>query len=359
MAKFWVSSSNRMAHRTHSLLGLVGALIWLAACGLPAGLIQPTTRSVYNAASTPSNRSIQSIATPTTAPGKATPYLAPPYPFEITPSTLPPLETSAPSLLTATTYILQKSASLTITVPPNTDPPTKTAVPLPTQPVWDCLVNKETIQARVTRINDGDTIEVEIGDGVYRVRYIGINAPANQDASGIGEQATAQNKAWVENQTVILVRDTSKTDRYNRLLRYVLVETANGVIFINLELVRNGLAQVAPYPPDTACQDLFESAQEQARAQLAGIWSSLALTATAFQAPEINLAQATPTQSTNRSGTANTGSDCNCTGPDKDCGDFATRAEAQACYAHCVAEGYGDIFRLDGDNDGKVCETKP
>jgi hypothetical protein len=47
---------------------------------------------------------------------------------------------------------------------------------------------------------------------------------------------------------------------------------------------------------------------------------------------------------------------CNCSGPDLNCGDFSTHAEAQACFEFC---GAGDPFRLDGDNDGVACESLP
>ena len=50
---------------------------------------------------------------------------------------------------------------------------------------------------------------------------------------------------------------------------------------------------------------------------------------------------------------------CNCTGPDLNCADFSTHAEAQACYERCKDLGYGDVFRLDGDNDGSACESLP
>lgn len=50
---------------------------------------------------------------------------------------------------------------------------------------------------------------------------------------------------------------------------------------------------------------------------------------------------------------------CNCTGPDLDCGDFGTQKKAQACYDYCKSLGYGDIFHLDGDGDGKACESLP
>jgi hypothetical protein len=50
---------------------------------------------------------------------------------------------------------------------------------------------------------------------------------------------------------------------------------------------------------------------------------------------------------------------CNCSGPDLNCSDFATHAEAQACYEYCKQQGYGDVFKLDGDNDGSACESLP
>jgi VCBS repeat-containing protein len=50
---------------------------------------------------------------------------------------------------------------------------------------------------------------------------------------------------------------------------------------------------------------------------------------------------------------------CTCTGPDLDCADFSTQNQAQACFEHCKSLGYGDVYRLDGDNDGKACEALP
>ena len=40
---------------------------------------------------------------------------------------------------------------------------------------------------------------------------------------------------------------------------------------------------------------------------------------------------------------------------DYNCSDFATQPEAQAVYERCGT----DINRLDGDNDGIVCEALP
>ena len=50
---------------------------------------------------------------------------------------------------------------------------------------------------------------------------------------------------------------------------------------------------------------------------------------------------------------------CDCSGDIYNCSDFATQTQAQACYDYCVAQGYGDVHRLDGDGDGIACEWLP
>lgn len=48
---------------------------------------------------------------------------------------------------------------------------------------------------------------------------------------------------------------------------------------------------------------------------------------------------------------------CGCTGRDLDCPDFANRRAAQKCFDYCVSKGFGDIYHLDQDKDGRVCEN--
>lgn len=111
--------------------------------------------------------------------------------------------------------------------------------------------------ARVLRVIDGDSIEVKIGSDRYEVRYIGINTPEfhseNQAAAIL---ATEANEALLFAQDVYLFRDVSNTDKFGRLLRYVFTEAE----FVNLEMVKQGFAESRSYPPDIACQHLFDRA---------------------------------------------------------------------------------------------------
>ena len=209
----------------------------------------------------------------------------------------------------------------------------------------DCIPNNPPQTGVVVDVVDGDTIKVLLdADGkTYSVRYIGMDTP--EDTSQVeyfGPEATAKNSELVYGKTVTLIKDVSETDRYGRLLRYII---ADGV-FVNYELVAQGYANTASYPPDIACIPTFQTAEGQASAAKLGLWGA---------SPTQAIVLPLPTK-TSSGGNA----PCDCSGPDLDCKDFKTHAAAQACYDHCVALGYGNIFRLDGnDNDGLACESLP
>jgi len=124
----------------------------------------------------------------------------------------------------------------------------------------------------VTRVIDGDTIEVDIDGTSYKVRYIGIDTPELDDERAefcdLAQKATRLNRQLVDGKTVRLEKDVSETDQYGRLLRYVYVDD----IFVNAELVRQGLAWAKVYEPDTKYQDQLEELERQTKKEGKGIW---------------------------------------------------------------------------------------
>ncbi|XWX04283.1 thermonuclease family protein [Aggregatilineales bacterium SYSU G02658] len=113
---------------------------------------------------------------------------------------------------------------------------------------------------RVTRVIDGDTIDVEINGVVQRVRYVGVNTPERDEVCY--QQAADFNRQLVSGQTIGLVRDRTNTDRFDRLLRYVYV----GETFVNLELVRAGFAEAVLYEPDDRHWQTFVDLERAAAA---------------------------------------------------------------------------------------------
>jgi micrococcal nuclease len=141
-------------------------------------------------------------------------------------------------------------------------------------------------RASVTRVIDGDTIEVTIlgrveGPGAgrariggsYDVRLIGMDTPESVKPGSpvecFGREASAAMKALVEGREVTLVKDVEETDAYGRLLRYVYL----GEELVGARLVANGYAHAYTYPPDVRHADLFVALQREARAEDRGLWS--------------------------------------------------------------------------------------
>src|SRR3989344_4214307 len=121
---------------------------------------------------------------------------------------------------------------------------------------------------KVTRVVDGDTIEIEGGE---KVRYIGIDTPETVDprkpVQCFGVEASKKNKEMVEGKMVRLEKDITDKDKYNRLLRYIWLDNVS----INLELIKQGFAYSYSYPPDIKYQDQFLKAQQEAREAKRGL----------------------------------------------------------------------------------------
>lgn len=124
--------------------------------------------------------------------------------------------------------------------------------------------NQKSKQSQVTRIIDGDTIELEDGT---KIRYIGINTPEKDQC--FGAEATAHNTKLVEGKTIDYETDVQILDRYGRTLAYVWV----GDTFVNDQLVLDGYAKGATYPPNIKYVTRFTESEKKARENNVGLWS--------------------------------------------------------------------------------------
>lgn len=172
----------------------------------------------------------------------------------------------------------------------------------------------------VTRIIDGDTFELNSGD---RVRLICIDTPER------GESGFKEAKDYLEDllldEEVILEKDVSETDRYNRLLRYVYLGNGD---FVNELIVRNGYGKAYRYGKDVLLCDDLEEAEEKARDEGLRIWE--------FEQVE-------------DSDPIDVGCDVNY----YNCSDFNSCSEVMEVFDSCNS----DIHRLDGDDDGVPCDS--
>jgi micrococcal nuclease len=127
------------------------------------------------------------------------------------------------------------------------------------------------VSARLSRVVDGDTIEVLIEGTTETVRYIGVDTPERGQPGY--QTASEANATLLGEGTLWLAKDRSERDRYGRLLRYVY--NGEGAM-VNQALVAQGWAQPVEYPPDTAyAGELRQAAVEAAQAGQ-GFWSGWA-----------------------------------------------------------------------------------
>lgn len=224
------------------------------------------------------------------------------------------------------------------------------------------IKEKEMLEATVTHVIDGDTLEVQFRNGRKEtIRLLLVDTPEtnhpSQPVQPYGPEATQFAKEQLENQKIQIEIGTQIRDKYDRLLGYVWI---NDQLF-NEMLLERGLARTAYiYPPNIKYLNQFHETQQIAMNEKIGVWGIEGYAHadhnhTYHYVEETKDVQGQKQSNTSQSTQPILKFDPN--GPDRDCGDFDSHHQAQAFY---IAAGGPDKdpHRLDGtDNDGKVCES--
>ena len=132
----------------------------------------------------------------------------------------------------------------------------------------------DTGRYRVVEVLDGDTVVINDARR-SSVRYLGIDTPevSREDSPGepMAEEASEVNRALVGGKQVKLEFDEEKYDTYGRMLAHVYVDG----VFVNLELLRKGLATDMIIEPNLKYADSMREAEKEARQNKRGIWGDL------------------------------------------------------------------------------------
>ena len=155
------------------------------------------------------------------------------------------------------------TSTMTVTAEPTVDP---TESPSTADP------EASGVAATVTRVVDGDTIEVTFGGKILDVRLIGIDTPETvhptEPVGCYGPAASKFTTDQLAGERVRLELDVERRDQYGRTLAYVWL----GEELFNETLVARGFAQVSTYPPNVKYVDRFLAAQRDARSHERGLW---------------------------------------------------------------------------------------
>ena len=130
------------------------------------------------------------------------------------------------------------------------------------------------VAALVTRVVDGDTVEVLLDGREEDVRYIGVDTPESvapgQPVECFGKDASEFNRRLVEGERVTLEYGDERRDVYGRLLAYVRLDGE----LVNAELVRRGYARTLAIAPNTDFAALFNRLQQRAANAGRGLWGT-------------------------------------------------------------------------------------
>jgi micrococcal nuclease len=142
---------------------------------------------------------------------------------------------------------------------------------------------------RVTRVIDGDTIEVRLDGRSEDVRLIGVDTPEtvkpDTPVQCFGERASHFTKRQLTGRRVRLVFGVERRDVYGRLLAYVYLAPRTLALpqqpksrqrerFFNPILVRRGLARSLTIPPNDRFAPRFRRLELSAARAGRGLWGA-------------------------------------------------------------------------------------
>lgn len=229
------------------------------------------------------------------------------------------------------------------------------------------------LTATVTRVIDGDTVEVEFANGTTdTVRLLGVDTPettlSKTDPTQYGYEDTTETRDFaynmgqkakeyatrrLANQQVQVVMDPKSDSRgyYDRRLAYIYIHGED----FNRALLAKGLARM--YDSEMSKRSKYEDVGSNARQQNVGIWgysdnSSQNGSATATQTPTSASESDNKTESESEGtlGTPSGGED-----DPYDCSDFDSHEQAQQWFENNDPDT--DPASLDSDGNGQACES--
>ena len=124
----------------------------------------------------------------------------------------------------------------------------------------------QTDNIAVQSVTDGDTLVLSNGE---KIRLIGINAP--EVGQPFYDTAKQKLEELVSGKKISLENDVEQSDQYGRRLTYLYADS----VFVNLELIRSGVAVIETIPPNVIHVKDFTDAQSVAREKCQGIWEGL------------------------------------------------------------------------------------
>ena len=148
--------------------------------------------------------------------------------------------------------------------------------------LWAPVAHAQSVTGTITRVVDGDTVDVRVDGKVERIRIIGLDTPETVDprkaVQCFGREASAHAKELLPLGTpVTLEADPTQDsrDKYGRMLAFILFETDPGTIANFTEvMIAGGYGHHYVYRRPSIYADAFREAETVARTNGLGLWGA-------------------------------------------------------------------------------------
>ena len=145
-----------------------------------------------------------------------------------------------------------------------------------------CVASVEAMRARIVRVEETGTLTLADGRSLVLEGILLPLGPNDRASRALQNQVIAALRALTHNRGVMIASDSAAEDRYGRIRGQVFLPQEPGGIWLQIALLRRGLARVDIAPDARGCASEFYAAEREARARHAGIW---ALEAYAIRTP--------------------------------------------------------------------------
>ena len=140
------------------------------------------------------------------------------------------------------------------------------------EPTLEAVSRCGDSRGKVTRVLDGDTVELENGT---KIRYLHVDTPelsqgVEEPHQCMGDEARVLNETLVLEKTVSLEYDFNCVDGYGRTLAFVSVEGRS----VNETLIERGYAELLIREPNVAREETYRALEAAAQEAKAGIWGA-------------------------------------------------------------------------------------
>ncbi len=134
---------------------------------------------------------------------------------------------------------------------------------------------ENSIESKVVRVVDGDTIVTLINGVDEKIRIVGINTPETVDprrpVECFGEEASKKAKELLEDKDIIL-EDYLERDKHGRVLAYIQVMDENDNYDFGEKMISEGYAySFKSYPHDRL--SFYNQLEKKAQTYKVGLWA--------------------------------------------------------------------------------------